>query len=359
MKLVDLDDCGGLRDSCDVSAMGSTKLGGGQSVQKGCLRAWTLNESAKDELQGGKFACSALLAQAQEARDFKVSGLSLSSVNFTLKALELTTVAFTDAVFRNVHIALEGPIVLRIIDSELRNTRVELASDAELELEHTESTALMVAGPKSSPAGKITAKWQRLSASHLQARAITLESVELVESQLNADVFQGVDVQWALGYLSVGEGLLASSYTEHLHVRECSTLTIVDSEMNYNRMACDGLLRVYDTLVYATMFDGSVQTDRSRVSASRFGVRSKTEINAWDTALASNIFCGKQERLTFGGAVVQNCARCESADALDVCALPETEVVSQKNACVAVHAPPECSRPLPTRDRLAPVAPVP
>ena len=267
---------------------------------------------------GADVQCEAIELVA-EGGDHLITGLTLRSVNLSIRASRPTTLTLQGATLDAVYAELQGPITLRVEAArEVASLRaVTSASDLgepQLELLQVDATGLQTAGTADAYfAGTLRLDQVELQDAQLLAERMELQSVALDSGRIGAGQLTTTDVQISNTTLALEDAVLSATRLTGTTFESCDTLVLVASRVRTSTLVpCSGPpARVYASEVLASHADGRFESDSSLWEGVAFGSSADTELIGFSGALRSVNFCQAALRPELGGSLALRCSKCD------------------------------------------------
>lgn len=290
--------------------------------QLSCQHATSRNASARDD---------ELLADASWA-DFDLTLQSDVPRKVVLRHPEL----------KNAFIELQGPVTLRIEDSDqvssLRIAGSATAAGApRIELAGVWGSVIAIGDDRARFAGAIDIHDSRLSGVQLYAEQLATESGLLEDGRVDSPLLLATDMELTELVVGVDRGVLSSVRLDRVQFIRCDDLTFVMAHVFASDIpACSGApVRLFTTTVSEGALDGTFEGDDAHLDGVRVGTRTASELQLWRSSLASTSLCPRLQRLTLGGHSSVECTYCDSPTfAQDsACELPKGQLSFRLNLC--------------------------
>jgi hypothetical protein len=327
----------------------------------GCRRTLSLDDDAFDAEALRNLSCGrARLVRTQAGpATLRVEGADWSRIDLDLQTADPVTLELVAPVrFQQLIVRMRGPFTLRVSETDVvRDIHVASDSpDASVTLEKTELRAVRFGDEQAQFEGVLSVTRSKLDQVNLAARELRFETVGLIEARVRADHLQWVDVTGRRVELTIRSAIVSSSNFIDFRVKQCELLGLYNVDLTtYFIPTCSaGPTRLFNSNLNRGSLDGAIDSDRTQLTQTIFGLHDTTDLLAWDTNLDQVNFCSSSDHVTVAGKGTFSCATCRELDGsqvpLDACVHEESQTLFLKT-CGAIFVAPDCD---PTPDRMRP-----
>lgn len=297
-----------------------------------------------------------------EGGDHVVTGLTLRSVNLSVRASRPTTLTLEDATLEAVFVLLEGPITLRLeaarsVDTLRAVTSASGDGQPRLELLDVDATHLQAGTVETPFGGALLFDQVELEDAQLLAEHMELQSFALEGGRIEAQELSATDAQFSNAILALDDAVLSAFTLTATTFERCHTLALIAGKLYASTLIpCAGPpVRVYATEVIASRADGRFESDGSLWERVAFGASADTELVAFGGQLRSVNFCDAAGSPKLGDGLSVSCSKCDGwgPSSTPPCRLSDHELSFSPNYCplLDVRTFAVCPEPTPERDR--------
>jgi hypothetical protein len=297
--------------------------------------------------------------------DVTLMAANWSRVNLSLASDSERQLLLREATLAQVFIRLEGPVLLRIERSrDISGLRVlgvaTAAGSPRVELEQVHGSGVVIGAADQRFAGSVALRDTTLAGSQLEVDELSLESVVLTQSAIDASSMLAIDTSLMDGTLVSESARLATFSGQHTRLRFCGESALFGSELHDSTIAgCDdsALIRLYGSKLISGSLDGQIESDQAYFEHVRIGASAKTSLVMFGGQAHSSAFCATIDKAEFGFAAAVSCSTCDDAFTQpDVaCDLPASAPPQfMENSCELLKDKPppvDCRAPYPERIR--------
>jgi hypothetical protein len=264
---------------------------------------------------------------------------------------------------KNAFIELQGPVTLRIEDSDqvssLRIAGSATAAGApRIELAGVWGSEIAIGDDRARFGGAIDVRNSRLSGVQLYAEQLAAESGLLEDGRLDAPFLLANDLELTELVIAVERGVFSTVRLDRVQILRCDELTFVTAHVFATDIPeCTGSpVRLFSTSVTEGALDGIFEGDEAHLDGVRVGTRTPSELRLWSSSVASTALCSQLQRLTLASRSSVECTYCESRTfARDAaCELPKAKPNFKLNLCEGFEKDAEldlCEDPQPVLHR--------
>jgi hypothetical protein len=275
------------------------------------------------------------------------------------------------AVWQHVHVAVQSvrPLIVELAVAELNDVRIELTGPVTLHLQHAElrgvqvlgrsvgattpaltmeegtSNDLTVRGETAGFPGRVGLVRSTLRRGWLGAQALDLESVQVRDARIQAELFDADDAELQDVSLLLDEGRAVFSSLHRSKLEECGALTLISVQVMDSMLGpCTrDRLRAYSVFAQQSALVGQIESEGSDFRDSWFGSEVPTQLVSWGSLFQRVAMCS-QTQATFGSNNAITCSTCVPDASL--CHDPEENISLHLNECPLLVDMPSCKAPL-------------
>jgi hypothetical protein len=363
---VDLEPCRASRIAvCPRATQGRTG-GDPVPVAPGCEPEHNSDDTTTDFGVLARRSCDALRIVGEDqlaAPIVQLADVQLDSVNVRIDSARPLTLQLVSASLLHVWFELHGPITLSIEASanvhDLRVSAPEPAAGrAQLTIENVRADALAIGTVDAAFGGDVVMRRSTLQHLAVHASSLELESVSAVDMRVDTQRLSASDATLLRMASSADRTLLADCTVSEARFADCAEFTAIAGIIKGSRIdGCSEPARLYGTSFSDGVLDGPVALDHANLSAVRFGLHERADIQAWDSHISYVRFCSPLQSASFGGTSSIVCGHCEPSHdqprVVDACVVDGSsyEAMGSADSCQALATLALCAEPEPTRMR--------
>jgi hypothetical protein len=327
--------------------------------QGSCEVEWALSDQTTVAPEQTELSCRKLRivpANAAAPGSALLRDIHWKQVNVSIQSSQPLTLELEGASLQDTFIQLEGPVLLRIVSSELfdqvRIGGSETDAAPQIEIEQVNGNNFLIGDNTQRFPGTVVVTGSVLQRAQFTSANLQLESVQFAYGLIDVANFEAADVTLLSIALSAQKGRVSGCTLERVQFTEYGSMTLLDTKVQRSYISASGdkPLRVYSGDIGRSAFDGIIESDKSNWFKVLFGVREPTEVTGWDGQFISVNFCANAKTARFSGYVL--CSRCEQglAESDAVCAMASSDKAFY-NYCDKLNGPGHCPDPQPVRKR--------
>lgn len=347
--------------ACDGGPAAEPAMNGGSLEQ--CGRLLSLDDGRVDPSALATLACERLVLERKvrgAAATLRLTDVTWTQLDVAIRTRDPFVLELERATLDDVRLRLVGPVSVRVV-RPLGLSQVQVQGEhsaAGLSILDGRIATLRAGNTLSAFAGSLTIERAFVRGARLRATRLQIESSELLDVALETEQLQLADCTGRRLALSFDVAQLTASSLSELAVERCGRLAMYDASLSHARLPACAMppTRVYNSSLEGSSIEGEIVADYAQLSGVRVGASDATDLQLWETNLASVRFCAGTNSVRLG---VKNVAACISCTEDDGTPVPFTacrtsdDTLELSRGCGPLFAPPRCD---PELERMRPSA---
>lgn len=326
-----------------------------------CGRTLSLDHDSADPFELATLTCErVVLERSSRSADatLRLTNVAWQQLDVTVRSSVPFVLELERARLDDVRLWLDGPVSVRVLGA-VSVSQLQIRGDhgaAELSILDGAIASLRAGDPASKFMGSITIERAFVRGAQIRAGQLQVESSDLADVVLDTDRLQLADCTGRRLLMGFDQALLTASSLSDVNIERCGRLAMYDASLTSARLpACaTPPTRVYNSSITGSSIEGEIVADYAQLSQVRVGALDATDLQLWETTLASVQFCAGTSSVRLG---VENIAACISCTEDDGTPVPFTacrtgaDPVGLSRSCGPLFAPPLCE---PELERMRP-----